>query len=580
MKKLIIIFLMLTTLIFAANDTNETTQKTIYTLEIKGLKSLDKDDLAKAIGAKEEGFFSSKFVISEEFVKVIPTAVKNFMQSHGFFDYKMKLKKENKKIILIIDEGRPVRVTDIKIDSDIDIKKFIPFKVGDIFSSEEFLESKDEIIKFLMESGYCQYKLDTKAYVDLKSYSAKLKYFVRKNRVCRFGKIKIAKKPKDIKKEVILSRIKYTPGEVFSTKKIEESYLALNKLNVFANINIMYDLDKNSSVVDTTISLDKREKLKRYEVAIGYDSEIGMRFRGSWEHRNILHNATKLSVSTQYSKRIKSLQTTFFMPAAISHKGHYLDFYSTLGSIKENQKGFNRRSFFLNSYLEYNHKKWDVKAGVGIENLKIDLKEESDSIIGGTFNMIYPYVEAIYDSRDSKLDPTKGIYGKFYWEYGLSSSKEGAVQYFKYLVEGRFIHTIDDLTLSAVAKVGVIKKFSGKLPASKLFYGGGAFSNRAYSKNSVGVVTSSTSYKKLGGKSLFNLQLEANYKLYKNLYGAVFFDSTMIAENSFDFHGKRLDTLGVGLRYKTPIGPVKIDFGFNVRKFKQNAISIMLGQSF
>jgi len=580
LKRVLIIFLLLSNILLFAKDVN-TTQK-VYELKIVGLKHLDKDDLAKAIGAKEEGwFFNSRLEISEEFLEAAPTAIKNFMQSHGYFNYKAIIKKDRKKAIIKIKEGKPVIVTQITIDSDLDIKRFIPFKKGDVFSSVKFLESKDKIIKFLMEQGYCQYKLDTKAYIDLAKYSAKLKYFLRKNRVCRFGEIKIIKKPKDIKKEVILSRIKYTPGDRFSTKNIEESYLALNKLNVFANTKITYNLDKNSSLVDTEISLEKREKLKRYEVAIGYDTEIGTRFKGYWENRNIFKNATKLSVSMQLSKQIQSIQSTLFMPAFLSYENKYFDFYSTLGAENESEDGYDKHNVFLDSHLEYNYKHWSLKAGLGIENLHINLKEESDSIIGGTFNLMYPYIEVVYDSRDSKLDPTKGVYSKAYWEYGLSSSDDGAVQYFKYLLEGRLIHTIDDLTLSAVGKVGMIKTFSGKLPASKLFYAGGAFSNRAYGKNSVGVITSSTSYRAIGGKSFMNLQLEANYKLYENLYGALFFDSTMLSENSsFDFAGKRLDTVGVGVRYKTPIGPIKVDFGFNVHKFKQNAISIMLGQSF
>ncbi len=578
MKRLLILLLLSSIFLTAANKENN---KTIYyTLEIEALKNLDKDDLAKAIGAKEEGFFGSKLVISPEFIKVLPQAVKNFMQSHGFFNYKVEIQKKQKSVIVTIKEGKPIRISEIKIDSDFKIKKFIPFKKGDIFSSVAFLASKDDIIKALMEHGYCQYNLDTKAYIDLKHFSAKLKYFLRKKQLCHFGNIKLLKKPKDIKKAVILSRIKYQKGDVFSTKKIEQSYIALNKLNVFANINIVYNLDKNSSLVETSVSLSKRQKLKRYEIALGYDTEIGSRFKGYWEHRNILHNATKLSVSTEFSKRIKSLKSTFFVPAFLSYKGEYVDLYSTLGILKEHEKGFNRDSFFLDTYLAYNHKEWSFKFGLGIENLHINLKEKSENIIGGTFNMIYPYIEAVYDGRDSKLDPSKGLYGKIYWEYGLSSSKVGAVQYLKYLLEGRAIYSFDDLTLSAVTKLGFIKQISGKLPASKLFYAGGAFSNRAYGKDSVGVITSKRSYRKLGGRSLFNIQLEANYKLYKKLYGAIFFDSTMLAENSFDFHGKRLDTLGVGLRYKTPIGPIKIDFGFNIHHFKQNAISIMLGQSF
>ncbi len=575
MKYLLI--LIFTVSIYANSDSNSTKS---YKLDIVGLKNIDKTSIAKAIGAKEEGFLNKKYIINSDFLRVAKDSIKSYMESMGYFNYKLNIDKNRDIVTLNINEGKPVRVNSIKIDSDIKIDKLIKFKKGDVFSSKKFLNIKDNIIKMLMQNGYCQYKLDAKAYVDLKNYRANLNYFLRKNNICKFGKITLAKKVKGIKDDVIFSRIKYKKGDIFSTKDIEESYLALNKLNVFANINIVYNLDKNSSVVDTKISLDKREKLKRYEIAIGHDSDIGSRFKGYWENRDIFKNATKISVSTQVSKRIQDIKSTLFIPAFITYKGKFLDYYLTVGAINEKEDGFNRHSFYLKSYFQLDYKRWSVKSGVGIENLHIRLKEKSDSIIGGTFNMIYPFVEAIYDARDSKLDPKNGYYIKTYWEYGLSSSQSGAVQYFKYLLEGRAIKSFDDLTLSAVGRVGLIKKFSGKLPASKLFYGGGSFNNRAYSKGEVGVVTSSKSYRKLGGKSMLNFQLEANYKLYKELYGAIFFDTTKISQSVLSFKGKRLDTLGVGLRYKTPIGPIKIDFGWNIHKFKENSISIMLGQSF
>jgi len=572
-----LLILLSTLSIYASVDNNSSKS---YILNFKGLKHIDKTEIAKAIGAKEKGFINTSFIISDEFLSIVKTSIKNYMESIGYFNYTLNVDKNMSSATLTINEGKPIIVKSIKIDSDISIKKLVKFKEGQVFSSKKFLEIKDNIIKMLMQKGYCQYKLDTKAFVNLENFSANLNYYLKKNSICKFGKIKIIKSPKDIKKDVILSRIKYKEGLKFSTKNIEESYLSLNKLNVFANINIMYNLDKNSSIVDTSISLNKREKLKRYELALGYDTDIGARFKGGWEHRNIFKNAIKLSVSTEISKKIQSLKSTLFIPAFWSFNNRFLDYYLIAGAINEKEDGFNRYSFYLKSYLQLDYRRWSIKSGVGIENLHINLKEESDSIIGGTFNMIYPFIEAIYDTRDSKKDPKNGYYAKVYWEYGLSSSNSGAVQYFKYLLEGRVIKSFDELTLSAVGRVGLIKTFSGKLPASKLFYGGGSFSNRAYSKDEVGVITSSSSYRKLGGKSMLNFQFEANCKLYKELYGAIFFDTIKISQNELNFKGKRLDTLGVGLRYKTPIGPIKIDFGWNIHKFKENSISIMLGQSF
>ena len=245
----------------------------------------------------------------------------------------------------------------------------------------------------------------------------------------------------------------------------------------------------------------------------------------------------------------------------------------------EKTSAYKQKRAYFDSHLDYNRKNWSAQAGLSIENLQIDLYEKLPYVIGGTFNLLYPYMRLTYDSRDSKLDPKNGVYLSAYSEYGLASNK-GGVQYLKYLLEARAIKSFGDLTLSAVGKIGAIHEISGRLPASKLFYGGGLFSNRAYGKNDLGIITSNRTYRKLGGKSYVNLQLEANYKLYKKMYGAVFFDSTIINKEEYKFSGTRIDTIGFGFRYKTPIGPVKLDVGFNLHKRKDYAISIMLGQSF
>ena len=267
------------------------------------------------------------------------------------------------------------------------------------------------------------------------------------------------------------------------------------------------------------------------------------------------------------------------MPALIDFYDIYLDGYISGGYSVEKTDGYKEMKIFLNSYLEYSNKFWQIQAGVGLENLKIDLYEDISTIIGGNFNLLYPYINIVYDKRDNKIDPKNGYYLNFYSEYGVGEKGKG-ILYLKYLFEARAIKSFGDLTLAAVGKIGTIHEVSGKLPASKLFYGGGLFSNRAYGKNDIGIITSPISFLGLGGKSYLNLQLEANYKIYKKLYGAIFFDSTIINAQEYKFSGDRIDTIGFGLRYKTPIGPVKIDVGFNVHNKKDYAISIMLGQSF
>ncbi len=583
-KNIILIIALFFSAVYAAenNDNNSTkVEEKEYKLIITGVKHLDKEDIAKALGAKTKGiFFGSKDdIIKENFVKNLNQTLKNYLENKGYFDAKFTIDKNGDTITVNITEGEPIKIVSININSNFDIKKLITLKKGDIFEANKFSDIKDSIITTLLENGYCKYKLETKAYIDLKKHSAKLKYKLNKDDICHFGKITIIHSPKDISKDVIYSRLKYKKGDKFDIRAIENSYNSLNSLNTFANLQIKYSLEDSNKTINTTVSLDKRDKLKRYMFAIGADSEVGLRVKGLWERRNFFANAKKLTIKTKLSKNHKNIEGELFAPAYLSFYGNYLDYYLSLGYDLERTSAYKQKKAYLDSHLEYNSKRWSAQAGLGIENLYIKLDEKLPYVIGGTFNLIYPYMHITYDSRDSKIDPKNGFYFSAYSEYGIANNK-GGVQYLKYLLEARVIKSFGYLTLSAVGKMGAIHEISGRLPASKLFYGGGLFSNRAYGKNDIGIVTSNKSFRKLGGKSYVNLQFEANYKLYKKIYGAIFFDSTMINKEEYKFNGTRIDTVGFGIRYKTPIGPVKLDVGFNVHKRKDYAISIMLGQSF
>jgi translocation and assembly module TamA len=153
--------------------------------------------------------------------------------------------------------------------------------------------------------------------------------------------------------------------------------------------------------------------------------------------------------------------------------------------------------------------------------------------------------------------------------------------YTKSFVEGHVIHTFDQkLTLAAVLKAGVVDVASNELPESKLFFGGGPFLNRAYGYNTMGVILSPTKDTIFGASSMLNLSLEADYPIHGKLFGAIFTDNTMLTDKSYDFNGKVITSVGAGVRYKTPIGPLKLDIGFNVHNPSQHGISFQIGQSF
>ena len=146
------------------------------------------------------------------------------------------------------------------------------------------------------------------------------------------------------------------------------------------------------------------------------------------------------------------------------------------------------------------------------------------------------------------------------------------------MAEARLIQTHDQFTFAAKGKLGLIKEFQKSLPESKLFFAGGAFSNRAYGYNRLGARDSMCD--EVGGKTLIDTTLEVSHPIYKNIDAALFYDATMISQKSFEFTIDFIHAVGTGFRYLTPIGPVKIDIGVNIEDKSQYALHFQIGQSF
>jgi translocation and assembly module TamA len=96
----------------------------------------------------------------------------------------------------------------------------------------------------------------------------------------------------------------------------------------------------------------------------------------------------------------------------------------------------------------------------------------------------------------------------------------------------------------------------------------------------MGIILSPTEDNIYGAASMLNLSLEADYPILGDVYGAVFTDNTMLTDQAYNFKGEIISSAGVGVRYITPIGPFKLDVGFNVNDPSVYGISFQIGQSF
>jgi outer membrane protein insertion porin family len=187
----------------------------------------------------------------------------------------------------------------------------------------------------------------------------------------------------------------------------------------------------------------------------------------------------------------------------------------------------------------------------------------------------------IHDTRDKPLDAHKGLFGTI--DLGITPAALGSSADFAKLF-GQVAHyqPFHSIVFANSIRVGFASPFAGSfVPTSQLFFSGGGTSLRGFPIDQAGpqrlvpfcnVLQGQSGCVNItvpvGGKQLFILNSEVRFPLgiMKALGGVVFYDGGNVyrAINLHDFVNNYTNTVGVGIRYATPIGPVRFDIGRNL----------------
>jgi len=349
---------------------------------------------------------------------------------------------------------------------------------------------------------------------------------------------------------------------------------------------VLINIDRKFyNVVPVDITVQEMKDPYHISFGAGYDTYVGPRVHGKFTKHNFLGNAQQISLLLGWSSLEQLISLDFFKPVLFDVYGFDLDFGASTGYSNLEFDGFREKKSWIKVFLKHETERLKLTGGFAFEMIDITTLDGTDPlpyITYDTFNLAYPYLDVVYDARDSKLNPKYGYYLSGYMEYGIPADAEASL-YLKTELEARGIYTVSDLTMAIVGKIGAIEIDNNSLhgiPESKKFFGGGAYSNRAYGYREIGVVLSPTEDALYGGLSMANLSLEFDYPVWGDLYAAAFTDNTMITDESYNFSGEIITSAGVGVRYMTPVGPFKLDVGFNVDDPNIYGISFQIGQSF
>lgn len=374
-------------------------------------------------------------------------------------------------------------------------------------------------------------------------------------------------------------------GETYSPKALSDAANRLRRSGAFSSVAITEaDQVGPNDTLETTIQVDEATP-RRFGVGAELSSADGVVLNGYWLHRNFLGGAESFRVEGEIS--------------GISTKGTSTIDYSLGYEFLRPQTGPFRTDFYSNGAIEvlndpgYFLKQVRVEGGFSrlFENnltlsagLGVSTAEVRDDLGKRRYSVVSAPISLEWDLRDNPLDATSGYYLKSTAMpfFGVGAVDSGIRTQIDARVYKSFGEN-DRLTFAARGQLGSIAGASAqRTPADYLFYSGGSDTVRGQAYQSLGKFLSNNV--KIGGSSLAVASLEARYDVTSKIGAVGFFDIGYIGGDAIPLrNGNWHSGTGLGLRYDTGIGPIRLDLATpaNGGRFaKALSVYVGIGQSF
>ena len=356
-----------------------------------------------------------------------------------------------------------------------------------------------------------------------------------------------------------IARIAGLPtGETFSPQALDEATGRLRRTGAFSSVTMSEaealgpagTLDIELSVAD--------QKPRRFGFGVGLSSLDGLSATAFWIDRNLLGGAERLRFDAELSDITGALPG---MDAAVTAR---IDVPAALGTDT---------GAFVTAEAEYRddpaYRLRQTGIGLGLQRrfssrlegeaaVAFRYSTANDDLGSRQFSVLSVPASATWDGRDSLLDPTSGIYLRADFEPFTVTS--GGVSGARARLEGRsYIATAEDrLVFAGRAQLGsVIGAGVTQVPPDFLFFSGGDGRVRGFPYQSLGAGVGGNT---IGGSAFLGVSAELRFRASETIGAVAFSDAGHVGANGLFGSGSDWQVgAGIGLRYYTGIGPIRLD---------------------
>jgi translocation and assembly module TamA len=510
------------------------------------------------------------------------------LKSQGYYaaDVKTEIKGDGQSLLVVfrVEPGPPflLESVDIRMTGENDIRlpdvRKMGFLLGERVKSKAIVDGEKSLLHSLKTQGYPFPRIEQrKVVVDHATRTVSVDFLIESGPEAFFGSTDITGL-QSVEEIFVRRKIPWKEGERFDADLLTLMQNRLNPTGLFTMVQVKTaeEPDENARV-PMIISVRER-KHRTVKLGIYYKTDEGPGGKASWEHRNFFRRGERLNTS------IVASQITYAGEAGFRKPGFLREDQSLILNFRlaeDHPDAYTSRNISSSFLLERDFS-GGIKLGGGFAHRSSQVNQLE---IKEGFNLVSLPVYLDRDTSNDLLDPTRGAHlalqvSPFYDIYG---SELGFV---KAYTSYSHYATISKGPFMVLAGRAILGSISGAerdaIPADIRFYAGGGGSIRGYSYQSVGPILQTNP---IGGRSLMELSAELRIKVTESIGLVTFIDGGSAFEAVIpDFKEALSWGTGMGLRYFTPVGPIRFDVGvpLNRREGIDNSFQlyISLGQAF
>jgi outer membrane protein assembly complex protein YaeT len=568
----------------------------VGSFDIDGNQALDEATIKNALFTDGPGFLSflpwadKPRFDKQEFLNDL-RRIHILYQRHGYFSaelesYRVERDNGDLRVMMQVREGEPTRVDSLGVEGleTIDGEELraelidvMPLKQGEVFSEADLRASRDTLEAAFQNRGYAFATVLLEYRIRKELRSATVTYSVDPGDVYYFGQVRVVgEEPGD--ENLIRRQLAFRRGELYDRQDVQTSQRRIYDLALYRRVDIEPQLaELRGDTVDVVVTVVESPH-HAVRVGVGYGTEDLLRAQASWLDRNFFGGARQFEARASYSRieregALTYRQPSFLLPDLSFQGTTFLRFEIERNYTVERLGSTARWAYTLGP---------QTQARISTTWERDDFSEIDEGVLvpelGREFinpsKLFYVDLSLSHDTTDSLFRPSRGYrVGGGYQLAMPTLTTDYAYHKFTVLIT-HYRRIREGWVLAMKLLPGVILTYSGdpeaggqgRVPLFQRLFAGGANSVRGYERRQLGPKDDPERFgqsrdpEPIGGNGLLETSVELRFPLRGKIHGAAFLDAGNVWRDAGDISpGDLKYTPGVGVRYETIVGPIRLD---------------------